>query len=149
GVPRGPWRRRPAVARRARSTQGRISVKTACVTLEDVLIAASLRAASLVPETSGYLTLALSDATSCLPLGIEDRAVLLTTEGHVTLARRGPMVGAESAAVAMRDVLSRLLSVSAGSMPGLAGAARPRPESARGVEAVVAEVEAALIPVNR
>ncbi len=124
-------------------------MKTACVTLEDVLVAASIRAASLVPETSGYLTLAVADATSRLPLGIEDRAVLLTTEGTVTIARRGPMLAAEAAGAAMRDVLARLLAVSAGTMPGLASAARPRAESDRGVEGVVVELEAALIPVNR
>jgi hypothetical protein len=124
-------------------------LKTACVTLEDVLVAAGARAASLVPETSGYLTLAVADATSRLPLGVEDRAVLLTTEGNVTLARRGPVVSPPVAAASMRDVLARLLAVSAGSMPGLASAARPRKESDLGVDATVAEIEAALIPVNR
>ncbi len=49
----------------------------------------------------------------------------------------------------MRDVLARLLAVSSGTMPGLAAAARPREESARGVDAVIEEIEAALIPVNR
>ncbi|HVY46209.1 MAG TPA: hypothetical protein VHB21_10035, partial [Minicystis sp.] len=124
-------------------------MKTACVTLEDVLVAASIRAASLVPETSGYLTLALADATNRLPLGVEDRAVLLTTEGNVTLARRGPVLPPEDAAASVRDVLARLLAVSAGTMPGLAAAARPRAESDQGVDAVAAELEAALIPVNR
>jgi hypothetical protein len=124
-------------------------VKTACVTLEDVLVAASIRAASLVPETSGYLTLAVADATNRLPLGIEDRAILLTTEGSVTLARRGPMIAPESAGAAMRDVLARLLNVSAGTMPGLASAARPRGDAERDVEGVVGEIEAALVPVTR
>ena len=124
-------------------------MKTACVTLEDVLVAASIRAASLVPETSGYLTLALVDATNRMPLGVEDRAVLLTTDGTVTLARRGPVLPNDAAASAVRDVLARLLAVSIGSMPGLSATARPRVEGDRGVDAVASELEAALIPVNR
>jgi hypothetical protein len=47
-------------------------------------------------------------------------------------------------------VLARLLAVSMGTaMPALAHAARPREESDRGVDAVIEEIEAALIPVNR
>jgi hypothetical protein len=119
------------------------------VTLDEVFTAAVARAASLVPETSGYLALALGDATSRLPLAPDDRAVMLTTEGSVSLTRRGDMVNPMQAARAIRDVLARLLAVSAGTMPGLVAAARPREESDRGVEAVVEEIEAALIPVNR
>ena len=120
-----------------------------CVTLDEVFAAASLRMASLVPETSGYLALAIGDATSRLPLLHDDRALLLTTEGGMSASRRGDVVTPEKAAGAMRDVLARLLAVSSGTMPGLAAAARPREESARGVDAVIEEIEAALIPVNR
>ena len=120
-----------------------------CVTLDEVFAAASARAASLVPETSGYLALAVGDATSRLPLLYDDRALLLTTEGSMSMSRRGDVVAPERAAKAMRDVLARLLAVSSGTMPGLAAAARPREESARGVDAVIEEIEAALIPVNR
>ena len=120
-----------------------------CVTLDEVFAAASARAASLVPETSGYLALAVGDATSRLPLLYDDRALLLTTEGSMSTSRRGDVVAPERAAKAMRDVLARLLAVSSGTMPGLAAAARPREESARGVDAVIEEIEAALIPVNR
>ncbi len=120
-----------------------------CVTLDEVFAAAAARAASLVPETSGYLALAIGDASSRLPLSLDERAVLLTTEGSVTLSKRGEVVSPRLAAKAMRDLLARLLSVSSGTMPGLAGAARPRDESDRGVDAVIDEIEAALIPVNR
>ena len=124
-------------------------MKDGCVTLDEVFAAASARAASLVPETSGYLALAVGDATSRLPLAHDDRALLLTTEGSLSLSRRGDVVAPEAAAKAMRDMLARLLAVSAGTMPGLAAAARPREESSRGVDAVIEEIEAALIPVNR
>jgi hypothetical protein len=120
-----------------------------CVTLDEVFAAASARAASLVPETSGYLALAIGDATSRLPLLHDDRALMLTTEGGMSASRRGDVVTPEKAAKAMRETLARLLAVSSGSMPGLAAAARPREESARGVDAVIEEIEAALIPVNR
>jgi hypothetical protein len=121
----------------------------ACVTLEEVLAAATVRSASLVPETSGYLTLAVSDTTSRLPLALDDRSVLLTTEGSVALARRGDVVPAPESARRLRDLLRRLLAVSAGTMPGLAAAAKSRAESDRGVDALAEELEAALIPVNR
>ena len=50
-----------------------------CVTLDEVLAAASIRAASLVPEIAGYLVLAVGDATSRLPFAVDDRVVMLTT----------------------------------------------------------------------
>ena len=121
-----------------------------CVTLDEVFAAAGVRAASLVPETSGYLALAVGDATSRLPYAVDDRVVTLTTEGAVGIARRGPLVHPHRAAENLRGILARLLAVSTGSaMPGLSAAARPRHESERGVESVIEEIEAALIPVNR
>ncbi|WP_437606078.1 hypothetical protein WMF20_34255 [Sorangium sp. So ce834] len=122
---------------------------SACVTLEEVLAAAHARCASLVPETSGYLALAVGDATSRLPLRLDDRAVLLTTEGTVTVRSRGEPVAPAEAARLLRDLLARLLSASAGSMPNLAATARPRPASEQDPDAVARELEAALIPVNR
>ena len=124
-------------------------MKDGCVTLDEVFAAAAARAASLVPETSGYLALAALDASSRLPLAHDDCALVLTTEGSMSLSRRGEVVAPEAAAKAMRDVLARLLAVSAGTMPSLAAAARPREESSRGVDAVIEQIEAALIPVNR
>jgi hypothetical protein len=118
--------------------------------LDEVFAAAAARAASLVPETSGYLALAMGDAASRLPFAIEDRHVMLTTEGNVGITKRGEILPPRQAAKGLRDALARLLAVSTGTaMPGLSSAARPREESDRGVEAVVEEIEAALIPVNR
>ncbi|WP_437630899.1 hypothetical protein [Sorangium sp. So ce854] len=122
---------------------------SACVTLDEVIAAAQARCASLVPETSGYLALAVSDATSRLPLRLDDRAVLLTTEGTVTVRTRGEPVAPAEAARLLRDLLARLLAASAGSMPNLAATARPRPASEQDPDAVARELEAALIPVNR
>jgi hypothetical protein len=121
----------------------------ATVTLDDVLMAASARGASLVPETSGYLLLAILDATSCLPVRLDERSILLSTEGSVSLTRRGDVVSPTEAARSMRHMLGRLLSMSIGRMPGLASAARLRADDPNGLEAVLTDVEAALIPVNR
>ena len=121
-----------------------------CVTLDEVFAAAGVRAASLVPETSGYLALAIGDATSRLPFAIEERSVMLTTEGNVGITRRGEMLPPRQAARGLREMLSRLLAASTGTvMPALAHACKTREESERGVDTVVEEIEAALIPVNR
>ncbi len=121
-----------------------------CVTLNEVLAAASIRAASLVPEIAGYLLLAIGDATSRLPFAVDDRVVMLTTEGNVGITKRGEMLSPHQGAANLRATLARLLAVSTGTaMPSLTAAARPREESDRGVEAVIEEIEAALIPVNR
>ncbi|MFO0587306.1 MAG: hypothetical protein U0441_07200 [Polyangiaceae bacterium] len=120
----------------------------ACVSLEEVLLAAAARAASLVPETSGYLALAVADATSRLPYAHEDRGVLLTIDGSVMVPRKAPIAPPPEAARVLRDLLRRLLATSTGTMPGLASAARPRTEESD-VDRVVGDIEGALIPVNR
>src|SRR5262249_35420999 len=134
---------------RAGRRLGGSSVNVECVTLDEVLAAGAVRGASLVPESSGYLALAISDAISRLPLRIDSSAVAITTEGAVTVTRHGEVLPARDGTRQMRELLRRLLSVSTGSMPGLAATAHPRPESDRGIDAFVAELEAALVPVNR
>ncbi len=120
----------------------------ACVSLDEVLLAAAARAASLVPETSGYLALAVADATSRLPYQHDDRAVLLTVDGSVMVPRKGAVAPPAEAGRGLRDLLRRLLAASTGSMPGLTSAGRPRSEEID-VDRVVMDIEAALIPVNR
>lgn len=120
----------------------------ATVTLDEVLRASQARAASLVPETAGYLALAVGDGAARLPYRVEDRAVKLTTEGSVLVDRGKEVVAPEEAGRILRDILARLLDSSVGSMPGLASAARPRADET-GMDAVIEELESALIPVNR
>ena len=121
----------------------------ASVTLEEVLKAAQIRAASLVPEISGYLTLAVADASARLPFRIEDDMVVLSTEGTVKVMRGTDVVRPEESARVIRDILDRLLASSVGSMQGLSQAARPRAESTEGVPGVINDLEGALVPVNR
>jgi hypothetical protein len=119
------------------------------VTLDEVLIAAEKRAASLVPETAGYLALAVADASARLPFRLDDGLVTLTTEGTVHVARGSVVVPPEESARLLRKVLARLLERSVGSMPGLAAAARAREEQGEGATGFVRDLESALVPVNR
>ncbi|NUO51173.1 MAG: hypothetical protein HOV80_20130 [Polyangiaceae bacterium] len=119
------------------------------VTLDEVFAAAQARAASLVPETSGYLALAVADASARLPYLLEDPMVMLTSEGTVKVSRGTQVVPPEESATRIRELLARLLDCSAGSMPALAATAKPRSESADDVETFIRELEAALVPVNR
>ncbi len=119
------------------------------VTLEQVIHAASARAASLVPETSGYLALAIGDATIHAPFRLDLAKVSLSAEGTVAVSHGRDVVPPMEAAASLRALLGTLLERSVGTMPGLRAAARPRDEGDKGVAHVVEELEAALIPVNR
>lgn len=120
------------------------------VTLPQILVAASARHANMVPESAGYLVLALCEAIGCLPLIVPDTAIELAADGAVEVTQQGKVVTAPEAAQAMRDLFARLLAVTTGPTPRLAAVARPRDLSAeRSVDLVAAEVEAALVPMNR
>ena len=88
----------------------------ASVTFEEVLKAAQIRVASLVPETSGYLALAIADASARLPFFIEDDMVLLSTEGTVRVMRGTEVVAGEESARRLREMLAMLLARSVGGM---------------------------------
>ncbi len=83
----------------------------ASVTLEEVLKAAQVRAASLVPETSGYLALAIADASARLPFFIEDDMVVLSTEGTVRVMRGTEVVPGERVSRRVSGRSSRYASV--------------------------------------
>ncbi len=85
------------------------------VSLSDVLAASGARAASLVPETSGYLALAIADACARLPFRLDNALVTLTSEGSVKVARGTVVVPPDESARRVRDVLARLLTSSIGS----------------------------------
>jgi hypothetical protein len=104
------------------------------VTLLDVLGAAQAGHVALAPETAGYLT--LGEATD----------ILLSESGGVEVLARTP-ASARSAETAARSMLSQLLSVAGNRAPALSAAAKKR--SGSGPASLVAELEAALIPVNR
>jgi len=104
----------------------------------------------MVPESAAYLILALCDAIGCLPLIVPDSAIEMSAEGTVAVTQQGKVVQGPEASRAMRDLFVRLLAVTTGPTPRLAAVARVRDVSAeRGVDTFAAEVEAALVPMNR
>jgi hypothetical protein len=116
------------------------------VTLEEVMCAARCRAASLAAEVAGYVILGAADQVADAPRAVAAADVALAEDGSLRLLTGGAAsdVTAESA---LRLLLTRLLAVSASVTPPLLRTSQ-RAASA-GVAALVRELEAALIPVNR
>lgn len=115
------------------------------VTLRDVFLAVSYGDASLVGESAGYLILGAADAA----LGDREQASLdsiaIDEEGSVRL--RGPKVDEDDAERALRQLLALLLKkvrIPSNNLQRVASRSEPR-----GLQGLVAELEAALVPVNR
>ena len=120
---------------------------TASLTLDRVLAAAARRRAPVSIETAGYIALAVADALASAPAVVLPAHVHLTHDGDVVLrgaARRGDDQAAEQS---VRALLAELLSVAVGASPALTSAARRTTH--HGLEALIEELEAGLIPVNR
>lgn len=115
--------------------------------LEQVLAAARARRAALSAETAGYIALGVADALAVSPGVVRESDVLLDADGNVAVtgAQRAEDAGAAERSV--RSLLHKLLSASAGSSPSLSACARR--QAGNGMRALVEELEAALIPVNR
>ncbi|MCC6521131.1 MAG: hypothetical protein IT373_00585 [Polyangiaceae bacterium] len=116
------------------------------VSLTEVIRAAQARATSLVPESSGYLVLAMAKAMGGAARRLDADEVWLSTEGSVALAGPRRTCDPPAAAAELRQVFRELLEHAKGNMPALAAAAQPRPE--RDVARLVQEVATALIPIN-
>lgn len=115
------------------------------VSLRDVVLAVSYGDASLVGESAGYLILGAADiALRTCERGSLD-SITIDEEGTVRLA--GPAVEEYEAEGALRGFLGMLLGKVRIPSNNLARvAARREP---RGLRGLVAELEAALVPVNR
>src|SRR5688572_10360619 len=116
------------------------------LSLLQVVAAVRARRASLSAETVGYLLLGVADQAIAVPREIGAADVLLCEEGAVKVGV-GKLAEPERAERALRELLDALISVASTATPALLRIGR-RPTSA-GVEALVRELEAALIPVNR
>ncbi len=116
------------------------------VSLGNVLVAAELGRAPVVPESAGYVALAVADQLLRAPLSVDTGSVALSTDG-VVVVEGARAATAREAEASVRALLASLLAVSKGSTPALGAAAR-RPSGA-GIAALVDELEGALIPVNR
>lgn len=128
------------------SAQGRSSPVEA-LTLEHVLVAAKRRRAPVSAQTAGYIALGVADALVAAPAVVQPAHVQVTPEGDVLLRGAIGRGDEQAAEQAVRALLARLLSVAVGASPALAAAAHR--SSFHGLEAVIGEIEAALVPVNR
>ncbi len=116
------------------------------VTVAEVLAGAEVRAVPLSAECVGYLILAAADQVGAAPRRIGPSDLLLFEDGGVRVAG-GRATDAPSAEADLRSVLDELLLRASAPTSGLLRASRRKPGA--GVEALVRELETALIPVNR
>lgn len=116
------------------------------VTLREILAAARTRRASVAAELAGYLVLAAADQVATAPRRAEPAMLELGEDGIVRVTG-GLACPAADAEVALRSLLSQLLAVANSATPALFRAAQAPARD--GVDALVVELETALIPVNR
>lgn len=117
------------------------------ITLEDVFTVVEAKRVPLAPELAGYLTLEIADGTDAGSGDVEPRTVFISEEGTVALVRPKKDAIAGNAEASVRALLAKLLEASGSGTPALTTAAKRRPGN--GLPALVEELEAALIPVNR
>lgn len=117
------------------------------VTLEDVFTVVEAKRVPLAPELAGYLTLEIADGADAGGGDVDPRTVYISEEGSVALVRlkSNPAVG--DAETSIRHLLAKLLDASGSQTPALSAAAKRK--AGTGLPALVEELEAALIPVNR
>jgi hypothetical protein len=126
------------------------------VTLADISAAVRAGYVPLAAETAGYLALALADNLARTPTATSASALILSPEGSVSLLGMPPPSrgsGDPSAAAErfVRELLGRWLESATSPPPALKAVARRggRGADSAGVEALIVELEEALIPVNR
>lgn len=120
------------------------------VSFAEVLAAARLGRARIAPEMAGYLALGVADALVGQALVVDERSCMLTDEGGVFVAPANSAISQDAPMEperAVRQLLASLLDVARGGGTTLATVARR--SSTSSIEALIAEIEAALIPVNR
>lgn len=116
------------------------------VKLHEIMSAAHARSASLAAEVAGYLVLGAADQIAGAPRSLGYADVSLSEEGQIRIAGGTP-VDELSAERTLREILAAMLLESSSVTPGLLRAAHK--PSAAGVDALIREIEVALVPVNR
>ncbi|MDB4945698.1 MAG: Proline-rich protein, partial [Labilithrix sp.] len=124
-----------------------MSTLESSVTLDDVFSVVEGKRVPLAPELAGYLTLEIADGTEAAGGAVDPRTVFISEEGTVALVRPKTISAGGDAETSVRGILSKLLDASGSATPALTASARRKPGS--GLPALVSELEAALIPVNR
>ena len=117
------------------------------ITLEDVFTVVEAKRVPLAPELAGYLTLEIADGTDAGSGDVEPKTVFISEEGTVALVRPKKDSITGNAEASVRALLTKLLEASGSGTPALTTAAKRKPGN--GLPALVEELEAALIPVNR
>lgn len=117
------------------------------ITLEDVFTVVEAKRVPLAPELAGYLTLEIADGTDAGSGDVEPKTVFISEEGTVALVRPKKDSVTGNAEASVRALLTKLLEASGSGTPALTTAAKRKPGN--GLPALVEELEAALIPVNR
>ncbi|MFO0739323.1 MAG: hypothetical protein U0270_25730 [Labilithrix sp.] len=119
----------------------------ASITLEDVFAVVGAKRVPLAAELAGYLALEIADGTDAGSGEVDPKTVFISEEGSVALVRPKKDLIIGDAEASVRFLLTRLLDAGGSSTPALGQAARRKPGN--GLPALVEELEAALIPVNR
>ncbi|MBX3233715.1 MAG: hypothetical protein KIT84_21450 [Labilithrix sp.] len=119
----------------------------ASITLDDVFAVVSAKRVPLAAELAGYLALEIADGTDAGSGDVDPKTVFISEEGTVALVRPKKATTTGDAEASVRQLLVRLLEASGSSTPALGQAAKRKPGN--GLPALVEELEAALIPVNR
>ncbi len=118
----------------------------ASVTLEEVIAVVSEKRVPLAPELGGYIVLEIAAQAEPRDGTIHASNVVLTEEGVLALVH--PRTAADGdPARAIRSLLQTLLGASGSTTPALTAVVRRSEPSS--IASVAAELEAALIPVNR
>ena len=115
------------------------------VTLRDVVLAVRYGDASLVGESAGYLILGAADSAARMVGFATLDAVSMSDEGTIKL--QGAPCSQEDAEESLRHLLGVMLKKARTPCPNLIRVAERR--NTRGLYGLIAELEAALIPVNR
>ncbi|HEX7666592.1 MAG TPA: hypothetical protein VF407_18825, partial [Polyangiaceae bacterium] len=125
----------------------------ASITLEEIFGVLSSKRVPLAPELAGYLALELAEGAGTQPGEVDTKQVYVGDEGSVAIVRRPSAneapdpAAAKGAEASIRAILARLLEASGSQTPALQTVAKKK--TAAGLPALVQELEAALIPVNR
>ncbi|MBI4705259.1 MAG: hypothetical protein HY744_29475, partial [Deltaproteobacteria bacterium] len=117
------------------------------VTLEEVIAAARLQYASLVPESAGYIVLGIGQSMGEAPAVVEGPRVSLSTEGSVLLAEPRCSGTAAEACASVRRLFELMLRVSQGWMPALQAVAADAGN--QDLQRLLGNTARALIPINR
>jgi hypothetical protein len=117
------------------------------VTVAEVIEVARRKQALLTPETAGYLVLGATDQLAVSPVLVDEHLCSMQVDGGrvAILSRR--VAHPLDAERGLRQLLRRLLEVSSGRAPALSNVAVLPPKG--DLVALLAELESALIPVNR